>query len=85
MVSDLNDYILKKVFAKAENFIIKQFKEFRYDDKTFTYSLDKICGIIFNKTQSSFLGRNRNIFEKCQIIFNNPQHYYINDVALSKL
>lgn len=79
------DFILNKVYAKAEYFIIKQFKEFKNDDRTYTYSIDKICGIISTKTYYSFLGRNRNIFENCQRIFNNPQHYYTKEVPLSKI
>jgi hypothetical protein len=79
------DYILNKVFTKAEYFIIKQFKDFKNDDRTYTYSIDKICGIISTKTFYSFLGRNRDVFENCQRIFNNPQHYYIKEVPLSKI
>jgi hypothetical protein len=79
------DYILNKVFKKAEYFIIKKLKEFKKEERSFDYSLNEISSFIFNYADQNILGLNISMFEKSYRIFNNPDKLYKKGTSISKI
>ena len=79
------DYILKKVFVKAEYFIIKQFKEFKNDDRPFPHAIDRIRFQLSEKYYNNLIGKNYNLFESCYRLFCFRNDYYSNTTSISKI
>lgn len=79
------DYILNKVYAKAEYFIIKQFKEFKNDDRPFPHAVDKIRIKLTKIYGENLVGRNFNLFESCYRIFNFRNGYYSDTSSITKV
>jgi hypothetical protein len=79
------DYILNKVFTKAEYFIIKQFKEFKTNDRPFPHAIDEIRSHLTKKYGNNLIGKNYNLFERCYRFFCLRKDYYGDTTSISKI
>lgn len=79
------DYILHKVFAKAEYFIIKQFKEFKADDRPYPHAVDKIRSRLTKIYEENRVNRNIELFNSCYRIFNFRKDYYGDTTSIIKI
>lgn len=78
------NYILEKLYKKTEFFIIKKFKEFKADDRTFIYSIDQIRISISNYNFRGIIGSNSSLFESCHRYYNHHTANYEKGTPISK-
>ncbi|MEC4005883.1 hypothetical protein OX283_014530 [Flavobacterium sp. SUN052] len=78
------NYIIEKVNKKTEFFIIKKFKEFKAEGRTFNYSVDKIRIFISDRNHNGIIGKNISLFESCHRFYNQHNSNFVKDTPISK-
>jgi hypothetical protein len=70
------NYIFEKANNKAHFFIIKKFKAFYKEGRTFEYSIDTIRTSVYNLKKNHILNKNINLFEKAVSKFDLRGNYF---------